>query len=531
MKRLKFIIMIIAVATIAVTSCTKDLDVTPIDPNDKTSELVFSTQEGYIQSLAKIYGLFSLTGNGFKGDIKGDEGFSGFLRVYWNIQELTSDNAKCAWGDAGIDQLNFGMLSPENDFVKYMYYRVMLSATYMNEFLRQSTQDKVNARGLSSFWPEIQKYRAEVRFLRAYVYWVGLDLFANIPVITEADGIGAFLPKQKTRAEVFKFVEDELLAVQTEMVAPNQNVYPRLDRAAAWALLAKLYLNAKVYTGTERYADAYTYAAKVINESTYKLQSNYSYNFLADNDKNNSEIIWAIACDGIRMESYANTTFIINSSTNGGDGAWKELTGLGGWNGNRGTAKLAERFGIKDQATFDANKDKRAMLRMLDGLAMNDWKTFVQGIGITKFRNKTSTGAAGSDPKFTFSDVDFPMIRLADVYLIYAEAAKRGGGAIAPTLTYVNMLRERAFGDNSQNVTEAQLTLDFLLDERGRELYYEGSRRTDLIRFGKFTSADYLWPWKGGVKAGKALDDKYNLLPIPYQEVGSNPNLKQNPGY
>ena len=532
MKKIKYGILMLIAVVFGITSCTKDLDVKPIDPDDVTAEVVYSKPEGYSQGLAKIYGLFSLTGDGIKGDISGDEGFSGFLRVYWNIQELTSDNAKCAWGDAGIDQLNFGQLSPENQFVYYMYYRVMLSATFMNEYLRQTTEDKVKGRGLGNIWPDVQKYRAEVRFLRAYIYWVGLDLFGNIPVVTEADQIGAGLPIQKTQKEVFDFVEKELLEVQNELAAPNSNAYGRVDKAAAWTLLAKLYLNAETYIKEKHYTDAYTYAKKVITESSYKLQNNYAYNFLADNDVNKSEIIWPIASDGTRTQSFANLTFIMNSSTNGGDAAWKSAIGLqGGWNGNRGTAKLAELFGITDKASLESCPDKRAMFRMLDDIKMNDWKTFVQGVGIMKFKNITSTGDLGSDLTGTFPDTDFPMLRLADVYLMYAEAAVRGGGDVDATVPFVNDIRKRAFGDENHNVAKADLTLDFILAERGRELYYEATRRTDLIRFGKFTSADYLWPWKGGAKDGKATDVKYNLLPLPYQEVGSNPNMKQNPGY
>lgn len=524
--------MLIAVV-FGITSCTKDLDVKPIDPDDVTGDIVYSKPEGYKQGLAKIYGLYSLTSDGKKRDIlTGDEGFSGFLRALWNIQELTTDEAKCAWGDAGIDQINFSQLTPENQFTYYMYYRVMLSATFMNEYLRQTTEGKVNGRGLGNIWPDVQKYRAEVRFLRAYAYWVGLDLFGNIPIVTEADNIGATLPTQKSQKEVFEFVEKELLEVQNELAEPNSNEYGRVDKAAAWTLLAKLYLNAETYVKEDRYKDAYTYAKKVITETSYKLQDNYAYNFLADNDVNKSEIIWPIACDGTRTQSNGNTSFIINSSTNGNDKDWKAAVGMsGGWNGNRGTAKLGELFGITDKASMESCPDKRAMFRMLDNINMDNWKNFVLGIGVQKFKNLTSTGAVGGDPTGAFTDTDFPMMRLADVYLMYAEAAVRGGGDVDATIPFVNQLRKRAFGDENHNIAKADLTLDFVLAERGRELYYEGTRRTDLIRFGKFTSESYLWPWKGGVKDGKALDEKYKLLPLPYQEVGSNPNMKQNPGY
>jgi hypothetical protein len=125
------------------------------------------------------------------------------------------------------------------------------------------------------------------------------------------------------------------------------------------------------------------------------------------------------------------------------------------------------------------------------------------------------------------------MFRLADVYLMYAEAVLRGGagGDLSTALNYVNQIRERAYGDNSGDINQSQLTLDFILDERGRELYWECTRRTDLIRFGKFTGGEYIWPWKGGVKEGTATDNKYDIYPIPSSDITANPNLVQNPGY
>lgn len=148
-----------------------------------------------------------------------------------------------------------------------------------------------------------------------------------------------------------------------------------------------------------------------------------------------------------------------------------------------------------------------------------------------KFKNISSTGVAGQD--LTHSDTDFPMFRLADAHLIYAEAVLRGGtgGSAAQALTYVNAIRTRAYGDAGGNITANELNLNFILDERSREFYWEAQRRTDLIRFGKFTGSAYIWPWKGGVMDGKATDAKYNVYPIPSSDVVANPNLKQNTGY
>lgn len=131
-----------------------------------------------------------------------------------------------------------------------------------------------------------------------------------------------------------------------------------------------------------------------------------------------------------------------------------------------------------------------------------------------------------------FSDVDVPVFRLAEMYLIYAEAVKRGGtGDANLALTYINLLRTRAYGNTSGNITASDLTLDFILDERARELYWEGHRRTDLVRFEKFTQNSYLWPWKGGVASGTGVQDFKNLYPLPSADLNVNRNLHQNTGY
>jgi len=155
---------------------------------------------------------------------------------------------------------------------------------------------------------------------------------------------------------------------------------------------------------------------------------------------------------------------------------------------------------------------------------------FNHGVAAPKYANVTSTGAQGSHP--THVDTDYPMFRLADAYLIYAEAALRGGGgSTAQALTYVNAIRQRAYGNANGNITSAQLTLDFILDERSRELLWEGHRRTDLVRFGRFTGGTYLWAWKGGSAAGVSTGAHLNLYPLPANEIIANPNLTQNPGY
>ena len=130
----------------------------------------------------------------------------------------------------------------------------------------------------------------------------------------------------------------------------------------------------------------------------------------------------------------------------------------------------------------------------------------------------------------TFVDTDFPLFRLADVYLMYAEAHLRGGGgSLSTAVDYVNALRSRA--NNSNTLTSGDLTLDFILDERSRELHWEAHRRQDLIRYNKFTGGNYNWAWKGNGSNGIAIPDHFNVYPIPNGSRAANPNLTQNPGY
>ncbi|MEL4457047.1 RagB/SusD family nutrient uptake outer membrane protein, partial [Lutimonas vermicola] len=164
-------------------------------------------------------------------------------------------------------------------------------------------------------------------------------------------------------------------------------------------------------------------------------------------------------------------------------------------------------------------------------LEIEDPFNFSNGYAIEKFINLDVNGNQGSDGSGEFVDVDFPMFRLGDAYLMYAEAFLRGGGGSASEAAgYINKLRERAYGSPAGNIDATDLTLDFILDERSRELHWEGHRRTDLIRFNQFTE-NGVWPWKGGVMEGKPTEKFRDLYPIPSSDIIANPDLEQNPGY
>ena len=721
MKKLRIISLTALFAAVMTTSCVKDLDVTPIDPNVTTSATVYDSPEAYIQGLAKLYASYSVSGQqgpSGKPDIAGiDEGFSNYLRQYWNAQELSTDEAVMAWNDATIKDFHWQTWSPNDVFITTLYSRIYFTIAIANEYIRATT---------GSTDANIKQYNAEARFIRALSYFHAIDLYGNPPFITEADLPGAFFPKQTTRAELFNYIESELKAIEGELGEPRFE-YGRADKAAAWTLLAKLYLNAKVYTGAEKNTECITYCNKVINAG-YTLAPDYANNFLADNNTS-PEMIFPITCDGSFTRSYGGMTYLVHAAIGGTMPAADFGVG-GGWGGIRTTSAFVNKFGtgkshwssakgknntadypklqvpgsyqgwtpgdnttvlasvnsddkyegylnfpdantefkflkgsawgdpdwggadgilvaggsnIKaaDAGYYKINVDLTALtysvvkttwgvigsataggwdsdqnmsynattgewtvvldlkagdvkFRANDGwdinygdsgvdgildaggdniavptagtysitlklgtpdytysivrksydhramfwtngqsLEIDDIAQFTQGYAITKYKNVTSTGAAAPHAHPDFVDTDYPMFRLADVYLMYAEAVVRGGqgGDMGTALDLVNQIRERSYGSADGNITSGDLTLPFLLDERARELYWEGHRRTDLIRFGQFTDGDYVWPWKGNVAEGIATASYRNLYPIPANDLGANPTLNQNSGY
>ncbi len=524
MKRISVYITSLVLGMALLVSCHKSLDKNP--PNTLSSDAVYSTEAGYMEVLAKVYGSMALTGNqgpAGSGDVAGiDEGTSDFLRLFWKAQELSTDEAVVAWNDPGIQDFHNMNWSSSNPMLKGLYYRCTYIVTLCNEFIRESADDKISSRGFTGTTASnIKQMRAEARFVRAFANWVLMDLYANPGFTTENDPIGKFNPPRKTRTELFTFIESELKAIDADLPAAKSAAYGRVDKAAAWSLLARIYLNAKVYTGTDKYTDAVTYSKKVI-DAGYSLLSNYSWLMLADNNVNNTEAIWTLNYDGIKTKNYGGTTFLVNASV-GGD-MDKAVSGLGAWGGIRATKNLPLLF-----PDVNGTGDKRAeFVTGSQNLEINNIADFKDGLAVIKFRNKTRTGAFGQDPDRTFSDIDFPVFRLAEMYLIYAEAVKRGGtgGTEAQALIYLNNLRTRA-----QASAIGTYSLDYILDERGRELYWEGFRRSDLIRYDRFVEASYLWPWKAGVKNGAGVDAYRKIYPIPDSEIAANPNLTQNSGY
>jgi hypothetical protein len=515
-------------------SCTDDLNQVPEGTNAIPGDEFYSDAASYKQNLAKLYAGLATTGqngpndgdNTATPDISGiDEGESQYVRGFWLMQELTTDEAVIAWNDGTIKDFHSQTWTSLDRFIKATFARFSFQIVNCNEFLRQTTDEKLAARGVdATLKAEIATYRAEARFLRALTYWHLIDTFGGGSLVTEDSPSAFYYPEYATRAELYKFVDDELTAITPLLKAPKSNEAYRVDQAAAWMLQAKLYMNAGVYIGTDNYAAAVPLITNIIG-SAYSLHTtNYNQLFLADNDKNGAqnEFIFAVAFDGLRTQGYGGTTFLTHAAV-GGSMKASEFGINGGWYGIRTTAAFVDKF--------DANTTDARGQFYTDGQTkeINAIGSFTDGYAIQKFRNVDVNGVQGSDKSGNFVDADFPIFRLADAYLMYAECAVRGaGGSVTTATTYVNDLRDRA---NGATITQGDLNLDFILDERARELHWEGHRRTDLIRFGKFTGGGYLWPWKGGVAGGAPTQSFRNLFPIPADALVSNNKLQQNPGY
>lgn len=546
MKRNKFLIGVI-LSAVMVTACVKDLDVTPKDPNTILSGNLNDDPAYLKQALGKIYASFIIAGQGANGgaDISApDENFFTTMRALWNLQQLPTDEAICAWGDVGIADLNTQTWSPANPFLTALYQRLGLSITYANEFIRFTK---------SNTDPDVVRYHAEARFLRALAYYWYIDLFGNPPFTTEEDGVGKFFPKQldndfqQGRTKLFNYITSELRAIEADLGEPGYK-YPHADKGAAWTLLARMYLNAEVFTGTAKWDSVKIYTDKVVNSAKYALETNYRKNFSADNGRSegNNEMIFAWAQDGTYIQGYVGTTFIIESSSDAVYLRAEDFHGLTSntnWNGNRATKQFLNvmidtlatygNFPVPWNADpfFTQSADKRVFLRVkLSPDIPSASSSGDYGIGVYKFTAKNANGVftPGNNP--AFANTDFPIFRYADVLMMRAEALFRLGDAGNAVLD-INKIRERAFGNTSNNITTAQLNAQFLLNERGREFYYEGQRRTDLVRFGQFTNGTYTWAWKGGVFGGTQTSSHLNVYPIPADEVAANPFVNQNPNY
>lgn len=533
MKKINFNLLCLFVIITLLNSCTNDLNVIPKDDDEFLSETFFAQPDSYKRALGGVYGNLSLTGaNGATSSfLEGiDAGTSQYGRCLWYLQDLTTDEVLWSYeNDPGTKELQRNIWNAGNPIILGMFSRTMAEVAFANEYLKQTTPEKLSGRGVTdnALLTNIVLYRKEVRVLRAMAYYNLMDLYGKAPFLTESDPINTAGPEYN-RQQLFTFIESELNAVLPDLKAPRTNEYGRLDQAVARMILAKIYLNAEVYIGTPKYTECVDQCNLII-AGGYTLNPVYLNNFKSDN-QTSPEMIFTLQADGVVTQNYGPTTVMVNGSVGSIEQNGAPLgVGSGGWGG---ALRLRKQFVQKfDGAAFnsDARKTIISGARPID---IADIANRDQGFVLTKFSNRSSTGVAGSNS--TFVDTDFPLFRLADVYLMYAECYKRGAAnaTVGQAVTYVNNLRTRANnGSTAQNIASGDLTLDFLLDERARELYWESHRRQDLIRFGKYTGGSYNWAWKGNGANGIAISNDLKLFPIPAASLAANKNLTQNPGY
>ena len=539
-------------------SCADELNIKSVDPlNHQTY-----TVEGL---LAKQYATLGLTGQkgpAGLGDISGDEGETGFIRTVFNLEELMTDETLWAYqANEGIAQITSMDWDKDNARVNWAYQRLSFNINQYNFFITEQSgslsEDKI----------------AEVRFLRALNYYYFLDLYRKAPF---KDTFDSNLPTEKSGKELYEWLDNELTTIEplmAEVGAYNTaKDFGRADRGAAYALHARLALNSAVYTDGQikDYQKAIHYCDEIINSGKYDLSrvaksgySGYQQLFMGDNDCNpdaRKEIIFPIRQDGVRTRSYAGTSYLVNASTITGmpyastSDPWKCLFArvdlvkkffpngdipkatdedlLSNPSKDQVIAKDNEK-GISTADVVAQAKDDRALFYMGIGGCSDKVRTLTPGDAITgplngasfvKWTNLHADGTAQHHQNF--SDTDFPMFRLAEIYLTRAEAKYRLNGS-QDGLADIQYVQERA----NRQIKASSVDEQTLIDEWCREFYMEGRRRSDLVRFGLFTGSKYLWSFKGGSENGQGIPTKFDIYPIPGDEMKNNPNMTQNPKY
>ena len=541
MKKLIYII-----ASVLLASCVNDLDTLPLNKTEPVSEYVYGKDENaYLSGLGRLY--FQFVTNDLTDLQQMDGGASEIIRAFWSVQETTTDEAKCSWeNDAWVRALNTNTWSEtQNDAVYAVYVRTLQGIALVNEYLRQTAPERLEARGVSAdLAGKIDSFRDEARFIRAYLYWMAIDCFGSVPFTTEKSPFGgAYFPQQASRADIFDFCVNELtylMSDESDMPLPRSN-YPRADKGSAAGLLARMYLNSKVYTGVERWAEAKAVCEGIFGMG-YTLCPDYAALFRGDNGENlqaRGEMLWTVDYNAEKTQSYGGSSYILSATLASTDITDESRPNgqRNGWAGLRVPYEFVSRyFDVSGQdyltGAYDV-ADKRGDVFYIKGRqeSMEDaLYSFMNGWSCLKFNNipfgQTNESYLPQSALKSFADVDFPMIRLGEIYLIYAEACMHLGeeGMALPKL---RELSSRAGVEPPQQISQK-----FLVAERARELMWEAHRRTDLIRYGLFHTDAYRWPYKGGDSyAGQSFPEYQCIFPIPPTELATNDKLVQNPGY
>lgn len=555
----------------AMTSCVNDLNVTPKDPNSFTWTNVEADPDTYLpQVFAKCYSVLAVSGQSGEGssDMSGlDNGAGCYSRAIYMLNEFPTDETLWIWPDAGVVDIVTGTWANNNANIYGTYSRLYIAIALCNDFIRQTLESGIDLTpAVRTDYNNVEQYRLEARALRALSYWYVLDLFGNGGWVDETMDYGDS-PLPITRKDLYNRLTTELEAIIAAWPAANAKPsYGRVGLDGVKALLAKVYLNAKVYTNGE--VDGYEKCLNLCNQiidahkgSGFKssgLANNYHALFAANNDQympggSNSaenEILWGIPYDATNIQAYGGTRFLMTAAFVNATMADQKYYmscldyGLNDqWGCMHARAEFSDKFNSTDVRDDLWSKEAQGFTK-----ENTEFSKFNNGYAAVKFTNLIMN-ADGSFPKADNSkpiavdniaesakvlnvnahpDTDLPVFRLADIYLMKAECYVMGGkGNADEAIAAVNVVRERAGASTWTNVTANDL-----LDERARELYWENHRRTDLVRFNKFTSG-YTWSWKGYVAGGTDMGSHMNVYPIPANVIAAQPEFGayQNAGY
>ncbi|NQX39617.1 Starch-binding associating with outer membrane [Pedobacter steynii] len=446
----------------------------------------------------------------------------------WRMYELTSEEAIITARNGGYyDQGRYQTLHKHN----WLPDHPIIQGAWQWGYAGISDCNRVlNLLEKSADSPTKTQFLNEIRTMRALYYFYVMDMFGNAPITSFGT---AESPKQSTRAEVFAYIEKELLAVSEGLSSPptvTSEFYGRPTKWMAYALLQKLYINAEHYIGKPMYTESIVYADKIITGSSMALVSDYNTLFSPTNGAN-SETIFAAIYDANYSAGNAITRFTLHSalrakynlpfSPSNAQCTLKEFYDTFNLPGDiRNATWLAGKQFLADGTTKILNGS--AQLDFTPEIVLTNTETMDVGPEVNGISRGVRSIKFYPDPNTNsgtrFQNNDMPIFRLADVYLLKAEALLRTGGSMAEVVGLVNKVRVRA---KAGEITT--ITLDGILEERGRELAWEGWRRNDLIRFGKYQG-------KWGFKAGNEGASR-DIFPIPATELVLNKNLKQNTGY
>ncbi|HLR26870.1 MAG TPA: RagB/SusD family nutrient uptake outer membrane protein [Fodinibius sp.] len=460
------------------------------------------------------------------------------LRTYtevsgiWGVQEFTSD--EMVLPTRGQHWYNDGMYQryqrhnwhTEEGNTNIAWNDIFSGINTTNRLLHQFQEIEEKSEAL-------QLIIYELRGLRAFWYFLALDMFGNVPLVTSYENADA-APATNSREEVFNFIEEELVSIIPNLSEEvNSNTYGRFHRWAAYTTLAKLYLNAEVYTGSSRYEDALAALNAIIDSGRYSLEEDYFANFAVEN-QGSSENILVIPYDhtyttewgAMHQPHFWTLHFVGNQAVNMQYGAWGGFAGGPEFMRSYNDADERKDIWLTGVQTTPEGDT------LYNNQELPSDSALVYTVSISSLENAHENEGARL-MKYDYSgaqeyslDNDYAIYRYADVLLMKAEVLMRqnGGTATNEAVTLVNEVRSRAFENPGQRMySTASLTMDTLLAERGWEFAGEAWRRNDLVRFDEFASGS--WMFKGTV------DKTRNIFPIPQQQLNSNPNLEQNPGY